>query len=214
MRRLTGVIVTLLACSLPTAASAQEPLDTRITSSPPNLHRSSDATFTFEGRVGENDWGTCAYDPDVDDFVCATEFECALDGAPWTSCRPALTLRGLPDGYHLFAVRAVNGGASDPTPATRFFRVRRTGEECSRAVYSFEQADHRVKDALYGLSIQIEKVRAWKRQIRTATGRDLERARERLKYQQDRYRKSRRYLREARSALEVAQAEKHAACNG
>ena len=211
---LVGVVAAVLACCLPAVATAQEPLDTRITSSPPNLHRSSDATFTFEGRVGTSEWGACAYDPDVDDYVCAAEFECSLDQAPWTSCTPALTLRGLPDGYHRFAVRAVNGPASDPTPATRVFRVRYTGEECYRAQDALNDAEWLVEDILYGLTIQIEKVRKWKRRVRTAVGRELERAREGLKDQRQRYRKIRRHLREARSAAEDAHAARDAACSG
>ena len=215
MRRglFSGVVLAcVLASCLPATASAQEPLDTRITSSPPNLHRSADAVFTFDGRIGDGDWGSCAYDPDVDDFVCATDFECSLDGAPWTTCRPVLTLRGLPDGYHVFAVRAVNGGESDPTPATRLFRVRLTGEECSRAVYEVERAEEYIEDVLYGLSIEREKLREWKRIVRRSTGRDLERARERLQNLREEIRKSHRHLREARSRFDAARAQRDAAC--
>lgn len=213
-RHLFGVVAAVIACCLPAVAKGQDPLDTRITSSPPNLHRSSDATFTFEGRAGESEWGACAYDPAVDDYVCAAEFECSLDQAPWTSCTPAVTLRGLADGYHRFAVRTVSGATSDSTPATRLFRVKQTGQECYQAQGALDYAKYLVEDARYGLSIQIEKVREWKRRVRSAVGRDLVRAREQLKDQRERYRKTRRHLRRARSAVGDALARRDAACGG
>jgi hypothetical protein len=208
------VAMALLVCCLPPAAWGQDSLDTRITSSPANLHRSTAATFTFEGRVGEGEWGSCVYDPDQNTFVCETEFECSLDGQPWAPCRPALTVRGLSDGYHVFAVRSVEDGAVDLSPATRSFRVRYTGDECFRALEGVENAEAQVKDVVEVVSIHRDKIRAAKREVRSATGLDLEHAREKLKQVREHQRELQRYLRETRAALEAAQAHRDAACGG
>jgi len=207
-------IAALVACCFPTFASAEQTLDTRITSSPPNLSRSDTAVFTFESRINEGKWRGCAYDLDLEIIVCQTEFECSLDGEPWTPCRPAVTVQGLSDGYHVFAVRAEDDGATDATPATRLFRVRQTGEECYRALEALDSAERLVEHARYALAIQIEKIEKLKRSVQTAVGRDLVRAQERLREQRVRWRKAREQLRDAGSALELAQVQRGAACSG
>jgi len=52
-------------------------------------------------------------------------FQCRVDAATFAACPAgARTLSGLSEGEHLFAVRAIgNGGAIDPTPASRKFIV-------------------------------------------------------------------------------------------
>jgi hypothetical protein len=212
--RLFGVVVAMLVCVPAVEAGAQEAVDTRITSSPPNLHRSTDASFVFEGRIGDNEWGSCAYDPDLDRVVCATDFECSLDSAPWTPCRPAWTVRGLSDGYHEFAVRAVSLGVPDLTPATRAFRVKRTGDECFRAVEGVGRAESHLEDVLEVVASFVEKIRASKQAIRRLRGFQRRKARERLKEQRTRYREWRGNLRESRLALATAQAQQDAACSG
>lgn len=211
---MAALVAVLLGGVLPATANADELLDTRITSSPANLHRSSEAIFNFQGRAGEDEWTGCAYDPEVDDYVCPVDFECSLDGSAWARCTPVLTLHGLADGYHVFSVRGVKGPGTDPTPATRVFRVRETGAECYQALQDLDQAEYYLEDVLRGLAIQVQKLREWKQEVRTATGRDRERARERLKQQREQYSKTRRHLREARIGLRAAQAHRDAACGG
>ena len=50
-------------------------------------------------------------------------FECSLDGTPFTVCSSPKLYNNLLDGAHAFAVRAVNGVGTDPTPATRSFTI-------------------------------------------------------------------------------------------
>ena len=51
-------------------------------------------------------------------------FECSLDGSAFASCGHLLTIRGLTDGLHTFAVRATTPrGNQDPTPATYAWTV-------------------------------------------------------------------------------------------
>jgi hypothetical protein len=60
-------------------------------------------------------------------------FECSLDGAAWTSCASPVTYRGLADGAHSFAVRAVDAaGNVDGTPAGRAWTVRADGAPTAR----------------------------------------------------------------------------------
>ncbi len=54
----------------------------------------------------------------------AAGFECALDAAAYAPCSSPSTFRGLYNGGHSFAVRAVDGaGVADPHPATVDFKV-------------------------------------------------------------------------------------------
>ena len=67
---------------------------TRITSGPDGLHQRRTPTFTFESDAA------------------GASFECALDGGAFTACDTPFTTAALPDGAHVFAVRAVG----DPRP--------------------------------------------------------------------------------------------------
>jgi hypothetical protein len=50
-------------------------------------------------------------------------FECRLDSGAFKSCGSPLTTKKLSLGHHLFKVRAIAGGATDPTPAQVSFKV-------------------------------------------------------------------------------------------
>lgn len=56
-------------------------------------------------------------------------FECQLDGSSFTACTSPASYTGLADGSHSFAVRAVNGIGTDPTPATRTWTIDTTAPE-------------------------------------------------------------------------------------
>jgi aqualysin 1 len=54
----------------------------------------------------------------------AATFECHLDGGAWTNCSSPKVYSALPDGDHVFSVRATDwAGNTDPTAPTRAFRV-------------------------------------------------------------------------------------------
>ena len=56
--------------------------------------------------------------------VSAATFECAVDGAAFTTCASPLATSALGDGTHALAVRAVDGfGRKDATPASYSWRV-------------------------------------------------------------------------------------------
>jgi hypothetical protein len=50
-------------------------------------------------------------------------FQCSLDGKAFKSCRSPFTTKALNVGRHSFSVRAVLGGAADPTPAQFSFQI-------------------------------------------------------------------------------------------
>jgi hypothetical protein len=50
-------------------------------------------------------------------------FECSLDGAAYTVCASPSTYVSLVEGTHRFAVRAKDTNGTDPSPATRSWRV-------------------------------------------------------------------------------------------
>jgi hypothetical protein len=82
--------------------------DTIITGGPSGATSSGSATFTFTATE-------------------AAMFQCQLDGASWTPCTSPRMLSPLPDGNHVFAVRACDVvGNCDPTPATRAWLIDRT----------------------------------------------------------------------------------------
>jgi hypothetical protein len=75
--------------------------ETAITSSPAVTTTSTSASFAFTATPSSG-----------------STFECALDGGAFASCTSPRGYSGLAVGSHTFRVRAVNGGITDPTPAS------------------------------------------------------------------------------------------------
>jgi hypothetical protein len=80
------------------------PPETTIDSGPTGTAYSSTAAFTFSSIAGAT-------------------FQCKLDGGPYGSCTSPKTYTGLTVGAHTFYVRAISGGVTDPTPASRTWTV-------------------------------------------------------------------------------------------
>jgi NHL repeat len=72
-----------------------------------------DVAFTFNSNEG------------------GSSFECALDAGAYAACSSPMSYEGLAEGSHTFKVRAVNGGAVDPTPAERTVEVREVAKAVS-----------------------------------------------------------------------------------
>lgn len=86
------------------------PPDTALTSGPSGINTSSDASFAFSSTESP------------------ATFSCSLDGGEFTPCSSTKTYTGLPDGNHVFRVRAVDqAGNIDPSPATRSWTVDARG---------------------------------------------------------------------------------------
>lgn len=84
--------------------------DTFIDSAPSGKQSVGDASIVFRSS-----------EPD-------SAFECSLDGRSFMGCASPLSLTGLGNGAHTFAVRAVDGrGQIDPTPATAAWTVSLEG---------------------------------------------------------------------------------------
>ena len=84
--------------------------NTTVASGPQGLVRSASATFSFASS-----------EP-------GSRFECGLDGRAYADCTSPATFSNLADGGHALRVRAVDAsGDTDPTPATRSWRVDTVG---------------------------------------------------------------------------------------
>jgi hypothetical protein len=79
--------------------------DTFIDSGPDPATRETSATFSFHASTAD------------------ATFECSLDGAAYTACSSPTTYDPLGEGTHNFAVRAVDADGTDPSAATRSWRV-------------------------------------------------------------------------------------------
>ncbi len=107
MHTFTVTAVDLAGNSDPTPATysweilaAEVAPETMLDTTPPALTNSTEASFTFS----------------ADD--AAATFRCQLDDAPRQECTSPLTIDGLTEGKHTFAVQAVSAtGTVDPTPA-------------------------------------------------------------------------------------------------
>jgi plastocyanin len=81
------------------------PPDTKITLKPAAKTKDRTPTFKFKSTVA------------------GATFKCTLDAKALKPCRSPLTTKTLSFGRHTLKVRAVVGGASDPTPAAYSFKV-------------------------------------------------------------------------------------------
>lgn len=82
------------------------PPDTTITAEPPALSNTTTATFSFTSTDAPS------------------TFECALDGAAFSSCSSPRSFTGLTDGSHTFATRATDpDGNTDATPAQATWNI-------------------------------------------------------------------------------------------
>jgi hypothetical protein len=79
--------------------------DTLIDSGPDPATTQTSASFAFHASTAD------------------ATFECSLDGAAYTVCASPTTYDSLVEGTHSFAVRAKDTNGTDPSPATRSWRV-------------------------------------------------------------------------------------------
>jgi hypothetical protein len=97
-------------------AADVDPPETTITSGPPALSASTDATFAFTSDES------------------GSTFECSVDGAAFASCSSPATFTGLADGAHTFDVRATDGSANtDATPDSASWTIDATAPNVSLA---------------------------------------------------------------------------------
>ena len=59
----------------------------------------------------------------------ATTYQCRLNTETFRACTSPKKYAGLPDGTHAFEVRAIVGGATDPTPARRTWTIDTTAPD-------------------------------------------------------------------------------------
>jgi hypothetical protein len=105
------------------AASDTTPPVTTISAGPAATTSNTSATFSFAA-----------------DEPSAT-FECALDGAAFTSCVAPITYTGLGLGAHTFAVRAIDqAGNKDSTPASFAWSIL-PAASCGDPITAFADAD-------------------------------------------------------------------------
>lgn len=87
------------------ALAAPVPPNTVITARPHRRTRDRTPTLRFRSNVA------------------GARFQCSVDRARFRGCRSPFTTRRLRPGGHRVRVRALAGGAADPTPAVSVFRV-------------------------------------------------------------------------------------------
>lgn len=118
MRTLGLLLVVIAACHVPDKVplsgdgggdaglpdGPSGPVDTTITSAPPDFSNSGDARFEFSSNVATAD------------------FECSIDGDSPEKCSSPFT-RSLGDGAHTFSVRAVVGDTQDESPAEHVWTI-------------------------------------------------------------------------------------------
>jgi plastocyanin len=79
--------------------------DTTITGKPPAKTHDRTPTIKFKASVG------------------GASFQCSVDSKPFKACRSPYTAPSLKPGRHRLRVKAIAGGAADPTPASVSFKV-------------------------------------------------------------------------------------------
>ena len=105
--------------------------DTEIISGPSNPTASTTAVFLSKN----SSQGTAP----------GTSYECKLDGGNWEGCSNPKIYNNLPVGSHEFQVRAVVGGAVDPTPATWSWTIEQdvtVDPDCDGTPYNNDYAVH------------------------------------------------------------------------
>lgn len=85
--------------------------DTLIDSGPDPATTQTSASFAFHASTAD------------------ATFECSLDGAAYTVCASPTAYDSLVEGTHSFAVRAKDTNGTDPSPATRSWRVDLTAPD-------------------------------------------------------------------------------------
>lgn len=88
-------------------------LDTELLTAPPPISAAAEVTFSFRSSAAE------------------ATFECRFGADPFSACSSPLTDATLPDGSHVFEVRAVRGREVDPTPAAHAFSLDRVAPATS-----------------------------------------------------------------------------------
>ena len=84
-----------------------------------------DTWITFGPRKPNNDHSPFRFRASEE----GSTFQCSLDGAEAEDCVSGIDYTCLAPGRHTFAVWATDlAGNTDPTPATRHFRVRNRGQ--------------------------------------------------------------------------------------
>ena len=84
---------------------------TRITAGPARATNEATSSFSFRAEPR------------------ARSFQCQLDGGGWVGCSSPRFYGELPEGRHVFRVRALASGRADPTPAVRIWKIDRTRPE-------------------------------------------------------------------------------------
>lgn len=107
-------VFTATATDLATGTTSQighcaySPIGAEIRSAPPAVTGSPNATFTFAGvTVGH-----------------VESFECSLDGSSFTTCASGHEYPGLADGFHVFAVKAINGEGFESAQQNYTWKVK------------------------------------------------------------------------------------------
>jgi hypothetical protein len=112
------------------------PAETQIDSGPAegSLTNSRSASFGFSSEPGAT-------------------FACSVDGGAFGACTSPRDVNGLADGQHTFAVRASDAvGNTDPSPATRTWRVDGTAPETQFDSGPADGATINTRSATYGFS--------------------------------------------------------------
>jgi hypothetical protein len=114
--------VTFAAAAGPYQAAYGVPPDTTLTATPASSSTNTSASFSFTSTPA------------------GATFQCALNGAAYTTCTSPAAYSGLAVGSHTFGVRAVNGVGPDATPATFAWTITSTPSPTGIvAAFGFEE---------------------------------------------------------------------------
>ena len=129
-------------------------------------------------------------------------FECSVDNAAFASCSPSgqSVTYDLPPGTHVFRVRYVGIGGTDPTPAQRTWTIRNVPCEQAGAAYQAAQSEFFLQEA---------KLAKAKTKLAKAKKRDQAGKVKRLKKKVKKIKQARDA---AQAAMDAAVAQEHAVC--